>query len=84
MWSFEGAYLQSLIERSTRWRSIKKKLVPKNLEYCGKIKQSKAPQEQQKQVVQQVVQQIVQNVASAIVKEENINEVYKLISKNNI
>ncbi len=45
--------------------AYKKQQAQKKREYSAKIKQSKTPQEQQKQVVQQVVQ----NLAPAIVKE---------------
>lgn len=46
----------------------KKQQALKKKEYRAKIKQSKTPQEQQKQVVQQVVQQVVEKVTPVVVK----------------
>ena len=46
----------------------KKQQAQKKREYRAKIKLSKAPQEQQKQVVQQVVQQVVEKVTPVVVK----------------
>ncbi len=68
--------------------ACKKKQAQKKREYRAKIKQSKTPQEQQKQVVQQVVQQIIQNLAPAIVKEVTqetkgkITNFFKPVSKD--